>query len=136
MRIKSLLTLAALAAWSVMLLAACQPAADDRSPVELAEARWGHLVEREFGEAWEYYSPGFREQMSRESYVETMSRRPIRWIEAEALGEECEGDRCTVSVRVHYRATGAPMGQSQAEMNRTLTETWIRLEGRWWYASN
>lgn len=135
MRIKLRVALTALAAVSAAILSACQPAADSRSPAELSEARWGHVIERQFGEAWEYYSPGFREQMSQADFVDTMSRRPVRWIEAEVLGEDCEGDRCTVSIRVHYRAVGAPMGQSRAKMNRKITETWIRLDGRWWYAS-
>lgn len=100
---------------------------------ERAQARWKLLIERDFDEAWEYYSPGFRETMDQRDFVYDMERRPVRWRAAQVGGVECEADRCTVTTDVTYNVPGAPSGMSRIENSRPVQETWIRAEGAWWF---
>ncbi len=124
---------------AVFFLAACEPQPElpaEEIVQERALARWGHMVERDFEHAWDYYSPGFRNGTPREDFVKDMNRRPIRWKDAEFLDTECDGDRCKVRVNVTYRAIAAPHGQSRMEMTRPLEENWVRLHDEWWYSAN
>jgi len=120
------------------LLAGCAttPPATEQSVEERAQARWDHLVTQDFDAAWEYYTPGFRETTPVRAFDRDMSRRPIRWLEANVLSSNCEEDRCAVSVAVTYQALAAPAGQRRMRVTRNLDETWIRLDGQWWFVQN
>lgn len=117
------------------LLVACQSAEEaPQTAEERAQARWDHMIEREFQEAWAYYSPGFREITGAEAFEKLMRNRPVRWQEATVWGAACDGDRCQVTVEVSYRVPSAPAGMSSVEPSRELTETWIRTRDQWWYS--
>lgn len=116
-----------------LLLAACGGPGEPESVEERAQARWDHFIERDFASAWEYYTPGYRQTNPREIFIVETNRRPFRWSAAEVLGAECEEDRCTVTTRISYRAIGAPDGQSRMTLTRTFEESWIRIDGAWWY---
>ncbi|MFU8832498.1 MAG: hypothetical protein ACNA7J_10115 [Wenzhouxiangella sp.] len=120
------------------LLAGCAttPPVAEQSVEERAQARWNHLVTRDFDEAWTYYSPGFRETTSVRAFDRDMHRRTIRWLEAQVRSATCEGDRCNVSVAVTYQALAAPAGQGRMRVTRNLDETWIRLDDQWWFVQN
>lgn len=125
---------------ATLLLAACA-GPGGRAPAEVsveerAQERWDYLVEREFGNAWNLHSPGFRETTPRDEFERDMRRRPIRWLVAEVRSAECEGDRCDVRVAVTYQAIAAPAGQRRIRMTRNIDETWIRLDGQWWFSQN
>ncbi len=120
------------------LLAGCAttPPVAEQTVEERAQARWNHLVTREFDAAWEYYSPGFRETTSVRDFDRDMHRRTVRWLEADVRSADCEGDRCTVSVAVTFQAIAAPAGQRRMRVTSNLDETWIRLDGQWWFVQN
>lgn len=118
-----------------VLLVACQSAEEaPQTAEERAQARWDHMIEREFQEAWVYYTPGYRETTDAEEFEKLMRKRPVRWQEATVLGAACDGDRCEVVVEVSYRVPSAPAGMSSVEPTRELTETWIRTRDQWWYS--
>jgi uncharacterized heparinase superfamily protein len=94
------------------------------------------LIARDFQNAWELHSPGFRETTPVDEFTRDMARRPVRWLAAEVRSAECGDDRCEVRVAVTYQAIAAPAGQRRLRMTRTLEETWIRLDGRWWFTQN
>lgn len=116
------------------------PVSDDelsaRIVEERAEARWRHIMERDFEQSYEYRSPGFRETTRLRDYEREMARRPFRYLGVEVQPAECEGDRCQVRVRLTYQAVGAPVGQHRVRLTQDMTETWIRLEDQWWYVRN
>lgn len=116
-------------------LVGCESAPEETAH-ERSEARWALMIDREFEQAWDYYTPGFRETTPRKAFSDDMKRRPIRWYDAKVEEADCDGDRCTISVEVTYRAIAAPHGQSHMRMTRKLDETWIRLDGQWWYSPN
>ncbi len=135
---------AGLAGIALLALAACQPAeqaAQDEAQTleERAQARWNLMAEGDFAQAWEYYTPGFRQRVERDIYVSDMRTRPVTWLGGQVLGSECEqDDRCLVTVEVSYRADvpGMRQARSQMELTRPIEDEWIRLDGQWWYVQN
>lgn len=125
---------------TVMLAAALAACSPDRPPEEVvaerAQARWDAMVAREFETAWGYYTPGFREKTEAAVFRVQMSQRPIRWDSAAVTSTECaEEDKCEVAARVGYTAVGAPGQLAGMQNERTIRETWIRLDGQWWYTT-
>ena len=118
------------------LLSACsEPRAPEDIVAERAQARWDALIAKDFDQAWSYYSPGFRAQNPASSFAGTMQSRPIRWDSAEIRSVECaEAGTCTVVVSVAYTAIGAPGPLADMQNERPLNETWVELEGEWWYS--
>ena len=125
---------------AAVLVAACagSPEAPSAEQIveERAQARWDHLAAGQFGDAWEYLTPAFRQSTSRDDYVFDMRQRRVRWTGAEVMGVDCEVDRCEVAVLVSYRPVGGARQFRQMELNRDRSETWIRVGGQWWHINN
>lgn len=118
-------------------LTACGgPAEPEQTLEERVMARWQHMIERDFEAAWAYYTPGFRQTTPQLDFARDMGRRPVRWTAARVVGKECEEEICQVDVEVEYRAVGAPSGQSQMRLTRTIEDQWVFLDGQWWYSAN
>lgn len=136
---KNFILTAVAALAGILALTACQPA-DDRSPGEIvlerAQQRWDRVIERDFAQAYEFYTPGFREMTEVDGYRRDMQNVRIRYTGAEALSAECEEAVCEVHVRVSYRLpeSAAPTGMSRIPGERRVEETWIRAHGSWWFS--
>jgi len=123
----------------IALLAACS---DPRPPAEVveerAQARWQAMVARDFQGAWEYYTPGFREQMTAVEFEGEMARRPVQWTDAEVFEVNCADDepRCEVRVRVDYQAQAAVPGVGMLKSKSGVTEIWLQIGGEWWYSAD
>ena len=122
--------------WVALVAAACSPQAPEQTLEERAQARWDLLLERDFEGAWAYMSPGYRETTPASDFALETANRPVRWLSATVSGKDCEEDVCKISVLVEYRAPGAPSGMSDIRLSRTIEETWIRLDGAWWFVQN
>lgn len=131
---------ALLVALGALLLAACAgtgaPVSDEASVEERAQQRWENMVARDFAAVWEFYTPGFREVTPQSDFRSEMARRPLRWLQASVRDADCDADQCRVRVDVTYQAIAAPAGQSRTRMTRLLDETWVRLDGQWWFVQN
>lgn len=129
-----------LAVTVVLALAACATTGTDSVPTqsveERAQQRWAHLVERDFEAAWALHTPGFRQTTNAADFSRDMARRPIRWLSATVQSADCEADRCEVVVAVTYQAIAAPSGQRRLRLTRPVEETWVRLDGEWWFVQN
>jgi hypothetical protein len=135
MKIKTLIIVAV----AVLGLAGCAvtPPVAEQSVEERAQARWDLLLANDAIGAYEYYTPGYRQMVTRTEYAQDRGRRPIRIREARVKGAECqETDRCTVTTTITYSVPGGPTGINQMRMTRDIEEQWLRLEGQWWYSSN
>ena len=138
MKIKQNISITGMLFLSIFLLAACAPELPPEDAVEnRAQQRWDALIAFNPNEAWEFYTPGFRSSHPQRSFAQDMSRRPIRWLEAEVTEVLCEEeDLCTAWVEVKYDAPGAPPTMRGVELRRAVEETWLRIDGQWWYAEN
>lgn len=115
------------------MLSAIVGCADKASPDNVdrrAVERWNYLIARQAEKAYDYLSPGYRETKTRESYADAMNNRPVKWTAVKFKSKTCEADSCKVIVEVAYSITlaGAP-AESKAEQS----ETWIRIDGNWFF---
>ncbi len=125
-----------LAAGAILLLAGCAtapPKTPEQAVAERAQARWDALVERDFGTAYTYYSPGFRSAMTLDEYRGQLSQQRVRWTGAEFLGVECQAQVCEAEFRVAYDYRMPVQGVGTVSSRRPLTESWIRADGKWYY---
>ena len=127
--------LAALAAAALfaLALAGCADKANPDNVDRRSVERWNHLIAHEAEKAYDYLTPGFRETQTREVYATAMNNRPMQWKSATFKRKECEEDRCTVYVDVAY-ALKMPGGMAgTVSSTSTQTETWIRVDGEWYF---
>ena len=103
---------------------------------ERAQARWDHVVAREFEQAYEFMSPGYRATTPLHEYMIDVMSRPVRWTSAEVIGASCLEDVCRVSVEVTYQPIAAPGPLRNIRPTRTLEERWVRADGHWWHVQN
>lgn len=132
MKIKSLYLMTCV----VAVLAACSqpPRPPEEVVAERAQARWDAMVARDFKRAWQFYTPGFREKSDPADFSAELSRRPVRWDAAEVTQVSCDESRCSAEVEVEYTAAGAPGVLGGMQGRRPVQETWIQIEGDWWYS--
>ena len=129
------LAMAGLLVLALLALTACT-APEPVSVEDRAQARWDHVVAREFEQAYEFFSPGYRETTPLHEYMIDVLSRPIRWVEAEVIGASCLEDVCRLSVAVTYQPATGPGHFRQLRPTRTIEERWIRIDGVWWYSVN
>jgi len=129
-----------LAAVSLLFfLSACATTSSELEPEDLlqdrAQARWDALVARDFETAYEYLTPGYKQQQTVVNYAVSMSGRPVIWTSGNVREVVCENEqKCTVRTDVGYRIPGGPTGINNMRMSRVIDETWLKLAGEWWYS--
>lgn len=121
---------------TLTVLVGCQPQVVEEAVETRAQERWELILARDFEAAWEYLTPGFRQTTNRFDYARDMTGRPLRWLSAEVVSKQCEEDLCKINILVGYQAIGAPAGMGQMRLSREIEETWIRLDGAWWFVQN
>ena len=120
----------------ILLLGGCGDRATEPQPLdERVLARWGHMIERDFESAWVFYTPGFRQTNPQGAFARDMAQRPVRWTSVEWQGAACGEDVCDVTVRVGFRAVGAPAGMGSIDVARDMRERWVWIDGQWWYSA-
>lgn len=129
----------------LLALAACasapgqKTAAPDAGAGEAAEVRaikrWNHLLAAEFSQAYDYFSPGFRQTKPRQTYVAEFEGKPVRWVSAELGGVVCpEGtEYCDVTVNVGYELKSSQSAVGTIRATTPLVERWIGLDGVWYF---
>lgn len=139
-RCKSLLGLALAA-----LLAACASAqrvlstAQEAQLLSRAEARWRALEQRDWGRAYEFTSPAYREVFTPAMYARRFSYM-IEW-ELTAV-EFVNYDESVAVASVAARVLSKPVKQTSAASAAIGTvpshfvEQWILSDGQWWYSAN
>ena len=133
---RSLISVTGALLLGVMLLTACGGPEAEQSVEDRILARWEHMIERDFDAAWGYYTPGFRQVNPQEEFSRDMARRPVRWLEAELLGLDCDDELCDVVVSLVYQAAGAPAGLSRMRVPTRTEERWINIDNQWWFVAN
>ena len=131
---------AATAAFAAALLAGCAagPSAgagkgENASVLrERATERWNLLIAHKADKAWDYLSPGYRQTKPRDAYAQEMNSRGVRWSKVTYGSQECEPDACKVHLFVDYKLDMGGLAGT-VESSAPLTETWVKVDGRWYY---
>lgn len=130
------LRLALAALMPLALLAGCTDKANPDTIDRLSVERWSHLIAHEAEKAYDYLSPGTRQAQTRENYAAAMNSRPVRWSDAKFNHKECEEDRCKVFIDVTYSVIMPGAMGKAASATTTQTETWIFVDGAWYFLPN
>lgn len=125
-------------ALGVCLLAGCATtqAPVDETIEERAQARWDLILAQDHASALNYYTPTFRSAVEPDDFQRDMARRQVRWTDAEVQSADCDEQRCVVAVRVFYQPAQGPQEFRDMELSRVREETWIRVDGQWWFVDN
>ncbi|MFV8818299.1 hypothetical protein [Haliea sp. E17] len=131
----------------VLLVSACGKSPDsmvgsgDASREKLeqrAEERWRARIAHDWGKAWEYESPAFREVFPKQLYVKKFSYT-ANWelTGLEVIEYDPEAAVASVVVRVMSRPTKQTSAAARAigAMQRELHEKWILVDGEWWFSA-
>jgi hypothetical protein len=99
-----------------------------------AQTRWDLLIAGKMAEAYEFFSPGYRQIKSRDAYANDMANRPVKWTRAEVQGSECPAgaEYCDVTVNVHYEVTSTLPGVGTLASFSPVTERWINSQWSWY----
>lgn len=97
--------------------------------------RWNFLIAHQAEKAYDYLTPGFRATQERDVYARAMNNRPLQWKSATFKSKKCDGDRCTAYVDVTYamKMQSIPGSKNVVESTSAQQETWIRVDGAWFY---
>ena len=125
------------------LLAACAsgpPLTEERKAqlLERAEARWRALERRDFGTAWTYTSPAYREAFPKSLYLQKFSYM-VEWqlTGVEFLTYDARAAVASVAARVmsepvkHTSAASAAIGAVPSR----FVEQWVLVDGEWWFSA-
>ncbi len=116
---------------AVMMLAGCQQSEDLASSVN---SRWSGIIEKDFEQAYEYFSPGYKETETIESFKLRMLTAQINleWTQGKFVSADCEDEAiCEVTVQLDYKYTFAKRSLGGVEVQTEVTENWIKLEEKW-----
>ena len=132
----------------VLFVAACTDSGQDLPDVaepsledleRRVEERWQARIAHDWGRAYEYSSPAYREVFPKQLYVKKFSYT-ADW---ELTGIEVTNyDRSAAVASVVVRVMSRPTKQTSAAakalgaMPRELHERWILVDGEWWFSAN
>ena len=105
--------------------------------LERVESRWRALEQRDFGAAWEFTSPAYREVFSKSLYEKKFSYM-VEWelTGVEFLTYDADAAVASVAARVmskpvkHTSAASAALGA----IPRKQVEKWVFVDGQWWFS--
>lgn len=132
----------------VVFLAGCQQAAEPSRELteeqrqvlrDRVEQRWQARIAHDWGKAWEYSSPAYREVFPKHLYVKKFSYTADWELTGiEVTHYDPSAAVASVVVRVMSRPTKQTSAAAKAlgAMPRELHERWILVDGEWWFSAN
>lgn len=95
-----------------------------------AQQRWDWLVAGKFDDAYIYTTPSYRLVKSAESYRNRFGSGAA-WLNPAVKSVEClTVERCTVTVSLDVLVVARGFNKPTQS---TLTETWLKEDGQWWF---
>ena len=113
---------------------------EQREALEIrVEERWQARIAHDWGKAWEYTSPAYREVFPKQLYVKKFSYT-ANWelTGLEVINYDPSAAVASVVVRVMSMPTKQTSAAARAlgPMPRELREKWILVDGEWWFGAN
>jgi hypothetical protein len=100
-----------------------------------AQQRWDLLIAGKPDQAWNFFSPGYREIKDQATYASDVAVRPVKWTKAVVKGSQCPDgpEVCNVEVEVHFSMESSLPGVGKLESYSPILERWIEIEGTWYF---
>ena len=101
-----------------------------------AQGRWDALIERNFEQAYEYYSPNHRRLYPFQHYLSNTGSS-VNWLSAKVIDIKFYEKRAEVKVRMNS-TLNLPMGVGEdfGKITKDLDEIWLWVDGQWWYTDD
>ena len=116
----------------LLVIAGCADKASPDNVDRRSVERWNFLIAHQAEKAYDYLTPGFRATQSRENYAASMNNRPVQWKSVQFNHKQCDADRCKVDVDVAYSILMPGVTMPSAIVS-TQSETWILVDGNWYF---
>ncbi|MFA7320853.1 MAG: hypothetical protein WC000_05255 [Dokdonella sp.] len=98
-----------------------------------AVQRWELLIAGKADKAYDYLSPGYRATKKRQDYARELSDRPVQWKKVLPYREVCDKpDVCLIDLQIDA-GVKMPGVSSMVSTVGFVTETWIRVHGKWYF---
>ena len=111
-------------------LAPTAPATAEEAVSQRAQQYVDLVATRKYEAAYAYLSPSYRGLNTAEAYKGNFGTG-ARWIEPKVAKVECASeDRCVVTVKLKVSVVARGFTKP---IDSTLTETWLKEDGQWWY---
>jgi hypothetical protein len=118
--------------WLVLMVTPMVGVAED--PGELrsqVEARWAALVAGDFEQAYAFETPAYRKIYTAQQFRANFEQG-LRWKQARVVEIDLkQPEVATVAVEIEYGFYVS--GRGMMEDKAVDTETWLRVDGRWWH---
>lgn len=103
------------------------------------QARWQSLIEKDFGQVWEFSTPTFRGIFPKSMYVHNFSYA-VDWelTSIDVVNYDADAAVASVAVGVMSQSTKQVSAASRAlgAVPITIREKWIFADGEWWHSTN
>lgn len=100
-----------------------------------AQERWRLLIAGRADQAYDFFSPGYREVKSREDFAGEIAVRPVKWTQAVVESKDCPDGLqvCDVTIMIHYSVQSTLPGVGTLESRSPVIERWIETDGNWYF---
>jgi len=124
-----------------LLLGACsqqatRTAADSAEAIveQRAKARWNLVLQKQYMDAYQYLTPGYRATTPIDIYSVTMRRSAVRWQAVDFKTVECRSESvCTATFDVDARVVGQLRGADSVPVSKEVQDEWLLVDGQWYY---
>lgn len=126
---------------AAIFLSACSmlPTKTDAEIVESRSAlRLDALKKLDFDKAYTYMSPGYRSVKGLDRFKLDYAGS-VNLLDFNVQSVDCAEDTCRLLVESKHKITMVGRGFSAKKplvIDRVSTETWIRTDGKWWFAKS
>ena len=121
----------------LLLLSACASTGGSKGSIEQrATERWDFLFSDNLTAAYDYLSPGYRSSVSLKQYQRTILLQRIKWTSAKYIESECAETSCKVKISIDYTVYGALPGVKSFDGTQEIEESWVKVDGKWYFVPN
>ena len=126
----ALVLAAGLLAGCANTLTSAPPATAEEIVSQRAQQRVDLLLDKKYDQAYEYLTPSYRALNSAENYRVRFGDG-AKWIGPKVAKVECQNkERCVVTVKLEVLVIARGFNTT---IDSTLTETWLKEDGQWWF---
>jgi hypothetical protein len=117
-----------------LLFSACTTTIPKSETIEQrAAARWDALLGDDIEVAYSYLSPGYRSSVSYKQYYRSLLLTQVQWTGAKYIESVCEETTCNVKILLDFTIYGALPGVKSFESEQVVEESWVLVDGSWYY---
>ena len=119
---------------SLLLLSSCATTSRTENTIEKqATSRWDAILSDDLAGAYEFLSPGFRSSVSSAQYQRSVLLKRVKWTAAQYIESQCTETTCKVKISLNYALYGALPGVKSFEGTETIEESWVLVDGNWYF---